>query len=126
MADSHAMHEHTHSHGGTVHTHAHGEGHHEHHESHIKQYIVIGAILTIITAVEVAIFYIEAMAPILVPVLLVLSAAKFFLVVLYYMHLKVDHPIFGRVFWGPLFLAVLVVVGMVILFKVLPKYGVFS
>jgi cytochrome c oxidase subunit IV len=83
-------------------------------------------ILAIITAVEVAIFYIEALAPVLVPALLVLSAGKFFLVVLYYMHLKMDHPIFGRVFWAPLFLAVLVVVGMVILFKVLPAYGVFS
>ena len=62
----------------------------------------------------------------MVPALLTLSAAKFLLVVLYYMHLKVDHPIFGRVFWAPLFLAVLVVTGMVILFKVLPKYGVFS
>jgi hypothetical protein len=42
------------------------------------------------------------------------------------MHLKMDHAIFGRVFWAPLLLAVIVVAGMVILFKVLPKYGVFS
>ena len=128
MADSHAMHEHAHSHGDQVHGHAHDAGHHEgeHHESHWKQYVVVGVILAIITAVEVAIFYIEALAPVLIPALLVLSAAKFFLVVLYYMHLKVDHALFGRVFWGPLFLAVLVVVGLVILFKVLPAYGVFS
>jgi cytochrome c oxidase subunit 4 len=104
---------------------------HEEHaggEHHVgwKKYVVIGVILTVITGVEVAIFYIEALAPVLVPALLTLSAAKFVIVVLYYMHLKVDHPIFGRVFWAPLFLAVLVVVGMVILFKVLPKYGVFS
>jgi cytochrome c oxidase subunit IV len=112
MADSHAAHEH----GGA----------HDAHHVGWKKYAVIGLILTIITAVEVAIFYIEALAAVLVPVLLVLSAAKFIIVVLYYMHLKVDHPIFGRVFWAPLFLAVLVVVGMVILFKVLPKYGVFS
>ena|SRR5690606_26591766 len=111
MADSHAVHDH---------------GHEVEHESHIRQYVIIGVILSIITAVEVAIFYIEALAPVLVPALLVLSAAKFFLVVLYYMHLKVDHPIFGRVFWAPLFLAVLVIVGMVILFKILPAYGVFS
>jgi cytochrome c oxidase subunit IV len=114
MADSHAAHD------------SDGHGHEVEHESHIRQYITIGVILSIITGVEVAIFYIEAMAPVLVPTLLVLSAAKFFMVVLYYMHLKVDHPIFGRVFWAPLFLAVLVVVGMIILFKILPTYGVFS
>ena len=118
MAESHAIHEH---HGHTHDAH----GHDEHHVGW-KKYVVIGVILTVITAVEVAIFYIEALAPVLVPALLVLSAAKFFLVVMYYMHLKVDHPIFGRVFWLPLILAVLVVAGMVILFKVLPKYGVFS
>lgn len=128
MADSHGMHDHAHSHGGQVHAHTHGAGHHAggHHESHWKQYATIGVILAVITGIEVAIFYIEALAPVLIPVLLVLSAAKFILVVLYFMHLKVDHAIFGRVFWGPLFLAVLVVVGMVILFKVLPAYGVFS
>ncbi|MEX1184478.1 MAG: cytochrome C oxidase subunit IV family protein [Gemmatimonadota bacterium] len=100
--------------------------HPEHEPFGWKKYVLIGVILTIITAVEVAIFYIDAMAPVLVPVLLVLSAGKFFLVVMYYMHLKMDHPIFGRVFWLPLALAVLVVVGMVILFQVLPKYGVHS
>ena len=111
MADVHAK---------TTH-HAEGQPH-----ASWKLYVFIGLILGIITAVEVAIFYIEALAPVLVPVLLVLSAAKFVLVVLYYMHLKMDHPIFGRVFWAPFSLAVLVVIGMIVLFKVLPKYGVFS
>src|SRR5690606_27865330 len=112
MAESHAIHD----------PHAHAEEHHV----GWKKYVMIGVILGIITGAEVAIFYVEALAPVLVPALIVLSLAKFMLVVLYYMHLKVDHPIFGRVFWAPLFLAVLVVVGMIILFKVLPKYGVFS
>jgi cytochrome c oxidase subunit IV len=112
---------------------AHGAAAHGHQATHDapphvgwKKYVMIGVILAIITAVEVAIFYIEALAPVLVPALLVLSAGKFFLVVFYFMHLKLDHPIFGRVFWAPMVLAVLVVIGMVILFKVLPAYGVFS
>ena len=119
-----------------AHTHGTPAGHdrvqtpeeHDVEEQHIgwKKYVMIFVILFVITAVEVAIFYIEALAPVLVPVLLVLSAAKFVLVVLYYMHLKMDHPIFGRVFWAPFSLAVLVVIGMIVLFKVLPKYGVFS
>jgi cytochrome c oxidase subunit IV len=91
-----------------------------------KVYVFIGLILGIITAVEVAIFYIEVLAPVLVPILIVLSIAKFIIVVLFYMHLKFDHAIFGRVFWVPLFLAVLVVIGMIILFHVLPKYGKFA
>jgi cytochrome c oxidase subunit IV len=92
-----------------------------------KQYVLIGLILAIVTAMEVAAVELEILPPgVVVPLLLVLTAAKFFLVVLYYMHLKVDDPIFGRVFWAPLFLAVLVVVGMVLLFHVLPTYGKFS
>jgi cytochrome c oxidase subunit 4 len=59
-----------------------------------------------------------------VPVLLILSTAKFIMVVLFYMHLKFDSPVFSRVFFAPMFLAVLVVVGLVILFKVLPAYDV--
>jgi cytochrome c oxidase subunit 4 len=91
-----------------------------------KLYVFIGLILGIITAVEVAIFYIEILASVLVPILLVLSAAKFVIVVLFYMHLRFDHPVFGRVFWFPLTLAILVVIGMIILFHVLPKYGKFA
>ncbi|MEX0891569.1 MAG: cytochrome C oxidase subunit IV family protein [Gemmatimonadota bacterium] len=101
----------------------------EHHEAHEaghmtwRGYVLIGIILTVITGVEVAIFYIPALAPVLVPTLLILSAAKFVMVVLFYMHLKSDSPIFSRVFFGPMVLAVFVVVGLVILFKVLPEYG---
>jgi cytochrome c oxidase subunit IV len=111
MAEAHAQTSH----------HAEGQAH-----ASWKTYVFIGLVLGIITAVEVAIFYIEALAPVLIPILLVLSVAKFIIVVLFYMHLKFDHPIFGRVFWAPLFLAVLVVVGMIILFHVLPKYGKFA
>ena len=87
-----------------------------------RTYVVIGFILTAITGVEVALFYIEAVANYLVALLLVLSAAKFIIVVLFYMHLKFDSRIFGRVFFAPLFLAMLVVMGLIILFKFLPKW----
>jgi cytochrome c oxidase subunit IV len=98
MSESHAMTDHSH--------HAHGAGHGARPADapqHVgwRKYAMIGVILAIITALEVAVFYIDALAPVLVPVLLVLTAGKFFLVVLYYMHLKMDHPIFGRVFWAP-------------------------
>jgi cytochrome c oxidase subunit 4 len=124
MADSHSM-EHGHAHGH-AHAHDYSWDNADQHGTHFRKYVIIGAILTAITGVEVAVFYIPALAGVLVPVLLVLSLIKFVMVVLYYMHLKEDDAVFGRVFWAPLALAVLVVVGMIILFKVLPKYGVFS
>ena len=88
-----------------------------------KTYVLVGAVLTIITAIEVAIFYIPQMASVITPTLLLLSTAKFVIVVLFYMHLKFDSPIFRRVFFAPLLLAALVVLGMIILFKVLPKFA---
>ena len=102
--------------GGTASEDTHG-GH-----ATVGTYVLIGVILTVITAVEVAIFYIPALERVLVPVLLTLSAAKFVIVVLFYMHLRYDSPVFSRVFFGPMLLALVVVVGMVLLFKVAPNF----
>lgn len=105
------------------------QGHDEHagHGSNIRTYVLIGVILTIITAAEVAIFYVEALESILVPALVIMSAGKFLLVVYYYMHLKWDHPIFSRVFFGPMLLAVIgVVIGLLILFKYLPAFDPYN
>lgn len=96
-----------------------GHGH-----ASVKTYVVIGAILTVITAIEVAIFYIPALAGILIPALLALSVAKFMMVVLFYMHLKFDSRIFWRVFFGPLILAVLLVIGLILFVNVLGEYRV--
>jgi len=62
--------------------------HHEHPTE--AKYIQIAIILTLITVVEVAIYYIEAFEAILVPTLVVLSTIKFVTVVGYFMHLKFD------------------------------------
>ncbi len=83
-------------------------------------YVVIGLILTIITAIEVAVFYIPAMHTYMAPILISLSAAKFVLVVLFYMHLKFDNRLFSTVFVMPLVLAISLVIALIILFKVLP------
>jgi cytochrome c oxidase subunit IV len=106
------------------HTGEHASGHAEGGHATWKTYVIVGVILTVITAIEVAIFYIPALSAVLVPTLLVLSAAKFGIVVLWYMHLKFDSRIFWRVFFGPLFLAALVVIGMILIFKVVPQYRV--
>jgi len=87
-------------------------------------YWAIAGILTVITAVEVTILYIPAMAPVLVPVLLVLSATKFTLVVMFFMHLKFDSRVFSGVFIAGLVLASFMTVALIILFKVLPNYQI--
>jgi cytochrome c oxidase subunit 4 len=96
------------------------EAHAEHVHPTWKSYVLIGVILTVITAAEVAVFYIPAMRPVLVPTLLVMSGAKFALVVMFYMHLRFDNPIFSGVFVAPLILAMCVVVALIVLFHVFP------
>ncbi len=82
-----------------------------------KQYIGIALVLTAITMIEVAVYYVEALKPALVPILLVLSSVKFALVVMFYMHLKFDHPLFRALFVGGLWLAISVVVALMALFQ---------
>jgi cytochrome c oxidase subunit 4 len=62
------------------------------------EYAQIGAILAVITGIEVAIYYLGISHTLLVVALLVFSAAKFSLVVLWFMHLKFDHPLFSTMF----------------------------
>ena len=61
-----------------------------HHHPTPRDYWMIAGILFAITAVEVAVAYIEALDAVVAPVLIVLSAAKFVLVVGWFMHLKYD------------------------------------
>ena len=51
----------------------------------------------------------------LIPVLIVLSAIKFALVALFYMHLKWDGPLLKGIFSFSLFLATVVIVALMIL-----------
>lgn len=69
------------------------------------EYVQIGVVLAAITAIEVAVYYINALSAALVPVLIVLSAAKFILVVLWFMHLRFDNRLFSTLFTGGLVLA---------------------
>jgi cytochrome c oxidase subunit 4 len=88
----------------------------EHAHPEPRTYIKIGVILTVITAVEVAIYYVPALRGILVPTLLLFSAVKFAIVVGYYMHLKFDAVIYSRLFLGPLTIAGLMVIALMLLF----------
>ena len=82
----------------------------------VDLYLRIGAVLVILTVLEVGVFYVPAFRAVLVPVLLVLSAAKFTLVVMFYMHLRADSKFFTFLFGVPLLLAVGVMMALLFLF----------
>src|SRR5688572_20810236 len=88
-----------------------GHGAHDAKHASVGFYWMIGIILAIITGIEVAIFYIPAIGAALVPILLALSAAKFVIVVMFFMHLKFDSPIFTGLFLAGLSLAIFMVSG---------------
>jgi cytochrome c oxidase subunit IV len=89
----------------------------EHHPGW-KTYVIVGAILTLITAIEVSAYYTPAWetSRIYVPSMLFLSALKFVIVVMFYMHLKYDHKLFRALFSGPLAIAVVTIIALLILF----------
>ena len=80
-------------------------------------YFKVAMLLSAITAVEVGLFYIEALGHGIIPVLAVLSIGKFALVAMFYMHLRYDGRLFVGLFVGGLMLAVAVVLALLGLFK---------
>ena len=70
-----------------------------------SDYVITGIALAGITAVEVALYYIDLGQWTLIGMLLVLSAAKFGLVVGFFMHLRYDSKLFSILFFGGLALA---------------------
>jgi len=63
-----------------------------------EEYIRIGVTLAIVTALEVALYYIDLRQNLLIVMLVFLSAVKFVLVVLWFMHLKFDSRVFSTMF----------------------------
>jgi cytochrome c oxidase subunit 4 len=71
-----------------------------------RQYIAIAVILAVITAIEVAVYYIGALESVHTPIYIVLSISKFALVAMFFMHLKFDSRFFSAIFVTGLLLAV--------------------
>ncbi|MDQ2654728.1 MAG: cytochrome C oxidase subunit IV family protein [Chloroflexota bacterium] len=100
-------------------SHAPAQGAHDAHAEHHPtpaDYVRIAIILAIITLVEVIIYYLPAMRPILVPILLVLSIVKFLAVVGYFMHLKDDKRLFRLSFAAGLVLSLAVFLALIAMF----------
>ena len=86
-----------------------------------RQYVWIAIILAVITAAEVAIYYVPSLSDWLVPFLIVFSVLKFILVALYFMHLKFDSLIFRRFFLVGIVLAFIVFTIVLLLFFLAPE-----
>jgi len=93
---------------------AHG-GAHDDHPSEGK-YWVIAAILAVVTAVEVALSYVD-LGNAVAPLLLIGMVVKFFIVASYFMHLKFDSKVTRRLFISGLSLAVFCYLGMFMMFR---------
>ena len=71
----------------------------------IRTYVVVAVILTLVTAMEFSAIYVRELTPILIPLLVVMSAAKFALVVLFFMHLRDEARTLSLIFAGSLAVA---------------------
>ena len=80
-------------------------------------YFIVAMVLSAITAIEVAVFYVTWLGHGIIPVLVILSGVKFALVVMFYMHLKYDGRLFSSLFLGGLALAFAVVFALMGLFR---------
>jgi cytochrome c oxidase subunit 4 len=103
-------------HGASHEDHVHMGEVHEH--PTWKQYKWVALVLTVITVVEVWVYYIPRFVAsrLFVPSLLIMSAVKFAIVVMFYMHLKYDHKLFRALFTGPLIIAILTLIVLLFLF----------
>lgn len=63
-----------------------------------RDYWLIAFVLAVITAAEVGVAYWTALERFIAPILLIMSAAKFVIVVAFFMHLKYEAKIYRNLF----------------------------
>ena len=88
-----------------------------HHPS-FNQYVLIAIILFAITIVEFLLIWdragiVDSLGPSKIPLLVFLSAIKFAIVIMFYMHLKFDNRLLGSIFVAGLVLAFLVGIAVI-------------
>jgi cytochrome c oxidase subunit 4 len=96
------------------HVEEHGGAHDDHPSE--KKYWIIALILGIVTAIEVALSYID-LGDAVAPLLLLGMVIKFFIVASYFMHLKFDSKVTRRLFISGLSLALFCYLGMFMMFR---------
>ncbi len=84
-----------------------------------RQYVVVAVILAVLTAIEVALFYMDFVPqPVVVGSLIVLMVLKFSIVALWFMHLRFDSRIYRRLFITGIILAIAVFLIVLLTFGV--------
>jgi cytochrome c oxidase subunit 4 len=63
-----------------------------------RDYWVIALVLAVITGAEIWVTYIDALDAVVAPLLIVMAAAKFVLVVGWFMHLRYDETVYRNLF----------------------------
>lgn len=85
-------------------------------------YVIVALFLCLLTAMEITVFYVPALKTVLVPVLLILAAAKFALIAMFFMHLKYDSWELSGIFVFPLIIATVMLVSLLMLFAYLSHH----
>ncbi|MHB8381267.1 MAG: cytochrome C oxidase subunit IV family protein [Candidatus Binataceae bacterium] len=85
-------------------------------------YVIVAAFLAVLTAMEITVFYVPALKTVVVPVLLVLAAAKFALIAMFFMHLKYDSWVLSAFFLFGLAIAFVLLFALMLLFTYLSHH----
>jgi cytochrome c oxidase subunit 4 len=91
----------------------------EHGHPKPAEYVQIAVVLAVVTALEVALYYVESLSKsVVVPLLLIFAFIKFVLVALWYMHLKFDSRLFSSFFAAGIAMAITVYMVVLLTFRV--------
>jgi cytochrome c oxidase subunit 4 len=70
-----------------------------------RKYVQVAIVLALVTALEVATYFVKMPGEVLIPALMVMMVFKFFYVAAWFMHLRFDSPLFTKFFVTGLVLA---------------------
>jgi cytochrome c oxidase subunit 4 len=98
----------------------HATGRADHHPGP-RQYLVVGAILAVLTGLEVGAFFLTLSSAVVVFILLALTASKFVLVVAFFMHLKFDNRLFTWLLVFPFVVMVSTLIALMALLDTLTR-----
>ena len=84
-------------------------------------YVRVAVALAVLTATEVGAFYLDMTSWLMVWILMLLALAKFFLVVGFFMHLKMDNKLFSMLFFFPMTVMVSIAVVLMAVFNNLTR-----
>jgi cytochrome c oxidase subunit 4 len=92
------------------------------HHPGVGIYLMVAVFLVVLTGMEITVFYVPALKTVIVPVLLILAAAKFALIAMFFMHLRYDSWTLSGIFIFPLMIGALLAASLLMLFAYLSHH----